>query len=56
MRTIDEIKERLVELTGEIRRMDGKCTLIGFDNAEEWEVFDALCTERDTLRWVLGDA
>lgn len=54
MRSVDEIKIRLIETIGEIRRMEGKCTLLGLDSAEEWEVFDALCTERDALQWVLA--
>ncbi len=53
MRSPEEIKIRLVEVTGEIRRMDGKCTLVGFDLPEEWEVYEALCTERDILKWVI---
>lgn len=54
MRSLEEIRIQLTEVIGEIRRLDGKCTLIGFNSAEEWEVFDALCTERDVLQWIIG--
>ena len=53
MKSIVEIKIRLTETIGEIRRLDGKSELIGFQSAEEWEVYDALVAERDILRWVL---
>ena len=53
MKSKEEIKIRLTETIGEIRRMGGKNELLGFQSAEEWEVYDALISERDTLEWVL---
>jgi hypothetical protein len=53
IRSRDEIRVRLTETIGEIRRMDGKSELIDFQSAEEWEVYDALVAERDILMWVL---
>lgn len=54
MKTEDEIKGRIVEIAGDLRRMTGKCELMGFQSPEEWDVYDALCTERAVLQWVLG--
>ena len=54
MKSRGEIRVRLTETIGEIRRMDGKSELMGFQSAEEWEVYDSLVAERDILQWVLS--
>ena len=54
MRTTDEIQERITEISGEIRRLENKDTLLGCASMEEYEVMDSLIAERDALNWVLG--
>jgi hypothetical protein len=53
MKTILEIKERLVEITGDFRNLANKEELGLNMSCEEYEVMDALIVERDTLNWVL---
>jgi hypothetical protein len=56
MKTETEIKERLVEIKGEISNLDNKEALNLALSCEEYEVSDALVSERDTLKWVLGES
>lgn len=56
MKTETEIKERLVEIKGEIGNLDNKEALNLALSCEEYEVSDALVSERDTLKWVLGES
>ena len=53
MKTEQEIKQRLVEIAGELRNLDNKETLNLSLSCEEYEVSDALVVERDTLLWVI---
>jgi len=54
MRTIPAIKERLVEIEGDLRNLCNKEEL-GFDlSCEEYSVIDELVVIRDTLKWVLS--
>ena len=54
MKTTLEIKERLVEITGDFRHLANKEELNLSLSCEEYEVMDALIVERDTLQWVLS--
>lgn len=56
MKSEYDIKIRLVETIGEIRRLDNKDELEGNLSSEEYEVLDSLCAERDALIWVLSDS
>jgi hypothetical protein len=54
MKSNYEIKIRLTETIGEIRTLSNKDELFdGCLSAEEYEVLDAACAERDILKWVL---
>jgi hypothetical protein len=54
MKTKAQIEERLVEIKGELQRLDNKEALFGsLGTAEEYEVADMLVAERDALEWVV---
>lgn len=49
------IRERLVEVVGEIRNIDNKIALDLDLSMEAYEALDSLVAERDALTLVLGD-
>lgn len=56
MKSEYDIKIRLVETIGEIRRLDNKDELFGNLSLEEYEVLDSLRAEHIALGWVLSDS